>query len=93
VAKAADASRRQVVRLTALVNTLLDVSRLNESRLQLELEPVDLSALVREVVSRFSAETELSHARIRVDAAEVVSGRWDRLRLEQVLTNLVSNAL
>ena len=93
VAKAADATRRQVVRLTALVNTLLDVSRLNESRLQLELEPVDLSALVREVVSRFAAETELSRARIRVDAAAEVSGRWDRLRLEQVLTNLVSNAL
>jgi signal transduction histidine kinase len=91
VAKAADATRRQAVRLTALVNTLLDVSRLNESRLQLELEPVDLSALVREVVSRF--ETELSRSRIRVDAGEVVSGRWDRLRLEQVLTNLVSNAL
>ena len=93
VAKAADATRRQVVRLTALVNTLLDVSRLNESRLQLELEPVDLSALVREVVSRFAAETELSRARIRVDAAAEVSGRWDWLRLEQVLTNLVSNAL
>ena len=93
VAKAADATRRQVVRLTALVNTLLDVSRLNEGRLQLEIESVDLSALVREVASRFVAESERSDSRIRVDAAEDVCGRWDRLRLEQVLTNLLSNAL
>ncbi|ABS26344.1 ATP-binding protein [Anaeromyxobacter sp. Fw109-5] len=93
VAKAADATRRQVVRLTSLVNTLLDVSRLNEGRLQLEIEPVDLSALVSEVASRFVAETERSESRIRVDAAEAVCGRWDRLRLEQVLTNLLSNAL
>ncbi|WP_242346808.1 sensor histidine kinase [Anaeromyxobacter terrae] len=93
VAKAADATRRQVVRLTALVNTLLDVSRLNEGRLQLELEPVDLSALAHEVVSRFVAETERAESRIRVDVAEGVRGNWDRLRLEQVLTNLLSNAL
>jgi signal transduction histidine kinase len=93
LAKAADGTRRQVVRLTALVNTLLDVSRLNEARLQLELEQVDLAAVVREVVSRFTGDTELARSRILVDAAGAVAGRWDRLRLEQVVTNLLSNAL
>jgi signal transduction histidine kinase len=93
LAKAADATRRQVVRFTALVNTLLDVSRLNEARLQMELELVDLSAVVREVVARFATETEISRSQIRVDAAQSVCGRWDRLRVEQVVTNLVGNAL
>jgi signal transduction histidine kinase len=92
-ARTADAIRRQAVRLTVLVNTLLDVSRLNEARLQLHLEDVDVTALVRDVVSRFGSETELSRSPIRVDAADGVCGRWDRLRLEQVVTNLVSNAL
>ncbi|WP_242356477.1 MULTISPECIES: ATP-binding protein [Anaeromyxobacter] len=93
LAKTADSIRRQVVRLTALVDTLLDVSRLNEARLQLELEPVDLSAVAREVVSRLGGDAELAPSRIHVEAAGDVSGRWDRLRLEQVATNLVSNAL
>jgi signal transduction histidine kinase len=93
VAKAADAIRRQVLRLTLLVNTLLDVSRVNEGRLRMELEPVDLAAVVRGVVSGFAAESEATGGRIQIHAPEAVWGRWDRLRLEQVVTNLVSNAL
>jgi signal transduction histidine kinase len=93
VARAADAIRRQVQRLTILVNTLLDVSRVNEGRLRMELEPIDLAALAREVVSGFSAASEVDRGRIRLEAPEAVVGRWDRLRLEQVVTNLVSNAL
>jgi signal transduction histidine kinase len=93
VAKAADAIRRQVLRLTVLVNTLLDVSRVNAGRLRMEPEPLDLAALVREVASGFSAASEADRGRIRLDADEAVRGSWDRLRLEQVVTNLVSNAL
>jgi signal transduction histidine kinase len=93
VTKAAEAIRRQVLRLTMLVNTLLDVSRVHEGRLRMELEPLDLCALVREVVSGFAAESEAAGGRIRLEAAGAIWGRWDRLRLEQVVTNLVSNAL
>jgi signal transduction histidine kinase len=93
VAKAADAIRRQVLRLTVLVNTLLDVSRVNEGRLRMDPERLDLSALVREVVSGFAAESEAAGGRIRIEVPGPVWGRWDRLRLEQVVTNLVSNAL
>lgn len=92
-ARAAEATRRQVVRLTALVHTLLDVSRLNEGRFEMELEPVDLGGLLREVATRFEPEPGRDGARIRVEAADGVRGRWDRLRLDQVLTNLLSNAL
>ncbi len=93
VAKAATAIRRQVVRLTALVNALLDVSRLNEGRLQFRFERIDLAALVRDVASRFAADAETSGSRIELEVAEAVLGRWDRLRVEQVVTNLLSNAL
>jgi signal transduction histidine kinase len=59
----------------------------------MELEPLDLAAVVRGVVSGFALESEADGGRIRLHAQEAVWGRWDRLRLEQVVTNLVSNAL
>jgi signal transduction histidine kinase len=92
-ARSAVAIQRQAARLTTLVNALLDVSRLNEARLQLDLEPVELAALVREVAARFEADAEGAPSSIRVDAPGTVCGHWDRLRVEQVVTNLLSNAL
>jgi signal transduction histidine kinase len=54
---------------------------------------VDLSALVREVVSRFAAQAARTNTPLEVNAAEPVVGRWDRIRLEQVASSLLSNAL
>ena len=93
VERAGEAIRRQVARLAALVNTLLDVSRLNESRLQLRLEPVDLAAVVHEVAGRFAAEAEHVGSPIHVEGEGPIPGLWDRLRVEQVVTNLLSNAV
>jgi PAS domain S-box-containing protein len=85
--------RRQVRRLTDLINDLLDVARISGGRLKLQLEAVELPGLVREVVSRFELEAERVGGRIEVGAEEPFAGHWDRLRLEQVVTNLLSNAL
>ncbi|MFN2545847.1 MAG: PAS domain S-box protein [Myxococcales bacterium] len=80
------------MRLETLIAQMLDVSRITAGRLELETEQVGLDALVREVVDRFS---ELAaESRCEVDLRlEPVQGCWDRLRLEQVVTNLVSNAI
>ncbi len=89
-----EASRRQVRRLGGLVNDLLDGSRLRAGRLTLELTNVDLCALVNEVTSRFEAQaTQLGSRLERQLPVETVMGRWDRQRLEQVVSNLLSNAL
>jgi PAS domain S-box-containing protein len=88
-----DVMRRQLVRLNALVNELLDVARISTGRLLLDPEEVDLQAVVREVVGRFHEEAERSGTPLEVHAEAPVRGRYDRLRLEQVLTNLLSNAL
>jgi signal transduction histidine kinase len=84
---------RQLDRLRKLVDNLLDFSRIGAGGLKLEPEEVDLSALARELVGRFEAQAREAGCELSADAARPVVGRWDRMRLEQIATNLVSNAL
>jgi signal transduction histidine kinase len=84
--------KAQSERLIRLVEDLLDVSRLSAGRLSLELDDVDLGALAREVTERLHDDLERAHSPITVDLAEV-HGRWDKARLDQVITNLVTNAV
>ncbi|HEU0029948.1 MAG TPA: ATP-binding protein [Kofleriaceae bacterium] len=91
-AKTALASR-QVERLTALVESLLDVSRIATGRIQLELADVDLAAVVREAIERLEGQAARAGTQVRVTAPASLHGVWDRARLEQVLTNLLTNAI
>jgi PAS domain S-box-containing protein len=86
---------RQGRRLERLVGQLLDVSRITTGRFTLDLDTVDLSEVVREAHERVTETGELrrSGSTLDVEAEEHVVGRWDRLRLEQVVENLLSNAL
>src|SRR5437764_5497725 len=84
---------KQDERLLHLVNNLLDVSRLSEGRLELELEEVDLSALVHDVVECFREEIARAQCRLEIHAQDHIVGWWDRSRLDQVITNLLTNAL
>jgi signal transduction histidine kinase len=86
-------AQRQVRKLADLIRDLLDVSRLAHGKLSLNLEDVDLAALTREVTAGLAPEAERAGCTVEVHAAEVLVGHWDRLRLEQVLTNLLTNAL
>ncbi|MGA9525463.1 MAG: ATP-binding protein, partial [Myxococcaceae bacterium] len=88
-----DLMRRQVKRLSNLVEVLLDGSRISSGRLHLQPEPVDLGALLRDVVARAEPEAERAGCPVELLVAEPVSGHWDRLRLEQVVENLLTNAL
>jgi signal transduction histidine kinase len=84
---------RQVGRLGRLVHELLDVQRLQRGVFELELEPVDLVALVHEVVARQAEDIAHAGCPVTVRAPELLLGHWDTARLEQVVTNLLSNAL
>jgi signal transduction histidine kinase len=83
---------RQVTRLSKLIDHLLDVSRITAGRLDLALEDVDLTAVVLDVASRFDEVLRRAECEVTVRAPTPVVGNWDRMRLEQVVTNLLSNA-
>jgi PAS domain S-box-containing protein len=84
---------RQCRRIAVLVNELLDVSRLRLGRLDLRHEELDLAEVARDTVAHLLEEGIRLGSAIVVAAPEPVPGRWDRVRLEQVITNLLSNAL
>ncbi len=90
---ALESMRRQVSRLASLVTGLLDVSRIGSGLMKLEPEALDLSAVVAEVAGRFEAEAERSGSALDVLTSTPLQGSWDRLRLEQIVANLVSNAI
>jgi signal transduction histidine kinase len=79
-------------RLALLVDRLLDVSRLGAGTLQLTRERVELADLVAGCLNRQRERLEAAGVPVELRAVPV-AGRWDRQRLESVVTNLVDNAL
>ncbi|MCY1034611.1 ATP-binding protein [Corallococcus sp. BB11-1] len=87
-----ESAGRQVQRLHALMETLLDVSQLTTGRLALDLIDVDLTSVVGDAVARLRDEVERLGVTVTLEAGTPLVGRYDRLRIEQVMTNLLSNA-
>lgn len=93
LAKALRTSLIQVDRLTSLVEELLDVARIRSGHLQLDFVPVDLVPLARDTLERLSGQLAQAGCQVQFDAPPSLFGVWDARRLEQVLTNLTSNAM
>ncbi len=79
-------------RLVELTEDLLDVTRLQAGRLALHVEPTDLVALTRRVVTRLQMTTE-RHLLTLATPVEHLVAQVDPRRLEQVLSNLIGNAI
>ncbi|WP_437274877.1 ATP-binding protein [Sorangium sp. So ce375] len=86
-------ARRQVGNLVRLVDDLLDVSRITRGTVELRLEDVDLAAAVRGAVAAVSPAVEARRHALSVEVGPGAFGmRADATRLEQVVTNLLTNA-
>jgi signal transduction histidine kinase len=79
-------------RLAALVEDLLDVTKLMSGRVELEPRELDLGSVVKQCVERMRDEFDRASTPLQLRIASV-RGRWDRSRLDQIATNLLSNAL
>jgi PAS domain S-box-containing protein len=91
--RAVDAGERQARRLSSLIDDLLDVSRLAANRMVVHADEVDLARIVQDVVAALAAELQRVGCPVEILAPAPVVGHWDRSRMEQVLTNLLSNAM
>jgi signal transduction histidine kinase len=85
--------RRQVARMTRLVAEMLDVSRIATGHLELHRAEVDLGELVGHVVERFGEDIARRKVEVTVRSDDRIRGEWDSSRIDQVITNLLSNAL
>lgn len=72
---------------------LLDVSRIEAGNLRLEPSPTDLSALVLSVAQKYDVTAARSRCPVELDIEDGITGVLDRLAVEQVIENLLSNAL
>src|SRR5262249_6540092 len=93
LAKQIDINMRQGARLRRLVEDLFDTTNIVSGQLALQLSAIDLTELVREVVGRFALQLRRAHCRLQLEAPLAVCGVWDGSRLDQVVSNLLDNAI
>ena len=93
VDKKLDSIQRQLKRLYALIDSLLDVTRIRANRLTWTPGRMELRSLLEEIVLRFQDEAGAKGTRIILQKSLRAEGYWDRTRIEQVISNLISNAL
>jgi signal transduction histidine kinase len=91
--RAVDVLSRQLGRTSRVVDDLLDVSRLSAERMVYAKSPVDLREIVGDSLEGVATQLATMEARVEVRVDDGLRGNWDRLRIQQVLVNLVSNAL
>lgn len=92
ISAAIDRALGSTTRLSQLVDTLLDVSRITSGRIQLHLSTFDLTDVVRDTADRLTEMAQEAGCELQVQVMTGLTGRWDRLRVEQALLNLISNA-
>ncbi|MGE4405028.1 hybrid sensor histidine kinase/response regulator [Pseudomonas sp.] len=88
-----DKDERQIQSLIRLIDDMLDVSRIRTGKLSIRPSRVDLAQLVGSVVESFAAQMEAKGCQLQLEKREPILGVWDEFRIEQVLANLLTNAM
>ena len=88
-----ETDRQQVERLERLIDDMLDISKINLGKLELEREEFDISQSVVETVEQFRDQLDAAGCDVALNIQGNWVGNWDRFRIEQVLINLLTNAI
>lgn len=86
---------KQVTKLNSLVDDMLDISRISTGRLEIRPEEFDFSELINDIKEMLKTPFETSNYPLPIIESnhENVMVKWDRVRMEQVLINLFTNAI
>jgi signal transduction histidine kinase len=88
-----DRDERQIKSLIRLIEDMLDVSRIRTGKLSIRPSRFDLVQLVSNLLDNFKPQVEAAECSTRFTAEQPVVGNWDEFRIEQVISNLLTNAL
>lgn len=88
-----DRDERQIKSLIRLIEDMLDVSRIRTGKLSIRPSRVDLVKLVDNLLQNFAPQVDAAESSVTFSAEGPVEGQWDEFRIEQVISNLLTNAL
>jgi len=88
-----DRDERQIKSLIRLIEDMLDVSRIRTGKLSIRPNRFDLTQLVSNLLQNFAQQIEAAETEVSFTAPQPVEGYWDEFRIEQVVSNLLTNAL
>ncbi|MGZ3695529.1 MAG: GAF domain-containing sensor histidine kinase, partial [Bdellovibrionota bacterium] len=86
-------TNRQVERLSKLIDSLLDITRISRGKLKLTASDFVLGEMVEEILARLAPDFELAECEFKADIDNTIRVRWDSFRMDQVIENLLSNAI
>ncbi|MES2899791.1 MAG: hybrid sensor histidine kinase/response regulator [Pseudomonadota bacterium] len=84
---------RQIQSMIRLINDMVDVSRIRSGKLSIRPAQTELGGLLERIVSDLAQRADAAGVTIELDAAQPVVGVWDEFRVEQIIINLLTNAL
>lgn len=85
--------KKQLQRITRIVDNILDDTKISQGKMQLQMEEFDLGEMIKDVLSRFRVMAQSQDVEITYSHLSGIVGEWDRFRLEQVVLNLLINAI
>jgi PAS domain S-box-containing protein len=93
VEKSLSRAQKQAERMGHLLDRMLDVSQMAAGKLELDSAPCDLSDVVRDIAERLSEDASDAACELRLTLSSSVVGEWDRFRLDEAFSNVISNAI
>ena len=84
---------RQIQSLIRLIEDMLDVSRIRTGKLSIRPAQFDLTQTVAQLLQSFAAQISAAQSAVNFNPGPPVVGQWDEFRIEQVISNLLTNAL
>ena len=85
--------QEHLFRISRIVENILSASKLSDKRFTLKTERVELNEMVQGILDRFQVAAEAAKIKISLDQSRKIYGEWDRYGLEQVVLNLLMNAM
>jgi signal transduction histidine kinase len=91
--KSVELLSRQLDRMRHIVDDLFDVTRFSTEQMTYEMRPIELATIIEDTIEELSFQRSFREAAFDVHLEPALRGQFDRLRIQQVLVNVISNAL